>query len=358
MGATHVRVGSAIFGARGLSVYRSGWRGGLPGGLERTRRRAMPASSGCLRRSWSARRCGRAARAAAAACGASWRCAAPRAARRRRARSRARRRPRSPWWLMVERTPALDHRSRSCCDRASPAAERVLPPASLVGRSATGTSRKFMRVGSGTPAPKANTSRGAERRDEDEQAGAGVRHRRADQRLVAVVRQPHHEHRAALGDDGGVDLGRALRDEAEEHAVLAAFLGDARQRAPRRPEADLACRPARSGAPPRRRTAAARRRRSTGRSRTPCGDSTETTESTTSAGKPASCMMVIGLPLRRHPEQVAQNFRHGVAADSGVLEHEGVARVVAEGLDALRAACCRSCATSGSPACPCGRRSP
>ena len=67
----------------------------------------------------------------------------------------------------------------------------------------------------------------------------GVRHRRADQRLVAVVRQPHHEQRAALGDDGGVDLGRALRHEAEEHAVLAAFLGDARQRAPGRAEADL-----------------------------------------------------------------------------------------------------------------------
>ena len=40
----------------------------------------------------------------------------------------------------------------------APAAMRVLPPASLVGRSAAGTSRNFIRVGSGTPAPNANTS--------------------------------------------------------------------------------------------------------------------------------------------------------------------------------------------------------
>ena len=44
--------------------------------------------------------------------------------------------------------------------------------------------------------------------------------------------------------------------------------------------------------------------------------------------------MVIGLPLRRQPEQVAEDFRHGVAADIGVLEHEGVARMIAERLDA------------------------
>ena len=39
------------------------------------------------------------------------------------------------------------------------ATTRVLPPASLVGRNATGNSRNFIRVGSGTPAPNANTSR-------------------------------------------------------------------------------------------------------------------------------------------------------------------------------------------------------
>ena len=62
--------------------------------------------------------------------------------------------------------------------------------------------------------------------------------------------------------------------------------------------------------------------------------STDTTESTTSAGKPASCMMVIGLPFGRQAEQLAEDFRHGVAADIGVLEHEGVARMIAEGLNA------------------------
>ena len=62
--------------------------------------------------------------------------------------------------------------------------------------------------------------------------------------------------------------------------------------------------------------------------------STDTTASTTSAGKPASCMIVIGLPFGRQPEQLAEDLRHGVAADIGVLEHEGVARVVAHRLDA------------------------
>mgnify|MGYP003693554559 CR=1 FL=1 len=33
-------------------------------------------------------------------------------------------------------------------------------------------------------------------------------------------------------------------------------------------------------------------------------------------------------------EQMADHFRHGVAADIGVVEHEGVARIVAHGLDA------------------------
>ena len=33
---------------------------------------------------------------------------------------------------------------------------------------------------------------------------------------------------------------------------------------------------------------------------------------------------------------MAQHFRHGVAADIGVLEHEGVARMIAERLDALK----------------------
>ena len=80
---------------------------------------------------------------------------------------------------------------------------------------------------------------GAERRNEGEQACRRIRHRRSDQILVVVVRQPHHEQRAALGDDFGVDLGRALGHEPEKDAVFAAFFGDARQSAAGRPEADL-----------------------------------------------------------------------------------------------------------------------
>ncbi len=36
----------------------------------------------------------------------------------------------------------------------------------------------------------------------------------------------------------------------------------------------------------------------------------------------------------RQPEQMADDFRHGVAADIGIVEHEGIAGVVAHGLDA------------------------
>ena len=189
-----------------------------------------------------------------------------------------------------------------------------------------------MRVGSGTPAPNANTSPVPSDGMNDSRLGAGVGHRRADQRLVAVVRQPHHEQRAALGDDGRVDFGRTLRHEAEEHAVLAAFLGDARQRAAGRAEADFLV----GGRIAVRLLADEQQRRG---AVTPQAEveghahSTETTESTTSAGKPASCMMVIGLPSVGMPEQMAEHLRHGVAADSGVLEHEGVARMIAEGLD-------------------------
>ncbi len=145
----------------------------------------------------------------------------------------------SPLWLMVDARQRSMTESIMSRSGDAPAAMRVLPPASLVGRSAAGTSRNFIRVGSGDAGAEREHLAGAERGNEGQHARAGVRDRRADQRLVAVVRQPHHEQRAALGDDVGVDLGRPLRHEAEEHAVLAAFLGDARQRAPGRAEADL-----------------------------------------------------------------------------------------------------------------------
>ena len=71
-----------------------------------------------------------------------------------------------------------------------------------------------------------------------EQIGGGVGNGRAQDGLVAIIRHAHGEQRAALGEDGRVELGRTLRHEAEKHAVFAAFLGDARDGAAGRAEAD------------------------------------------------------------------------------------------------------------------------
>ena len=80
----------------------------------------------------------------------------------------------------------------------------------------------------------------SERGNEGQQVCRGVRDRRAQQRLVALVGQAHREQRVALGNDGGVEFGGTLRHEAEIDAVFAAFLGDARDRLAGRPEADAA----------------------------------------------------------------------------------------------------------------------
>ena len=71
---------------------------------------------------------------------------------------------------------------------------------------------------------------GSERGNERQQVGRGVGDRRAQQRLVAIVGEPHRKQRVALGNDGGIEFGGALGDEAEIDAVFAAFLGDARDR--------------------------------------------------------------------------------------------------------------------------------
>ncbi|MFK4656376.1 hypothetical protein ABIF97_006310 [Bradyrhizobium japonicum] len=62
--------------------------------------------------------------------------------------------------------------------------------------------------------------------------------------------------------------------------------------------------------------------------------STETTESMTSAGKPGELHHRHRLAVGGQAEQMADHLGHGVAADIGVVEHEGVAWVVADGLDA------------------------
>ena len=69
--------------------------------------------------------------------------------------------------------------------------------------------------------------------------------------------------------------------------------------------------------------------------------STTTTASTTSTGKPASCMHGHRLAVRLEAEQMAEDFGHRVAADIGVLEHEGVARIVAQRVRCAKSACGR-----------------
>ena len=132
---------------------------------------------------------------------------------------------------------------------------------------------------------------------------------------------------------GSSSAGRCVIS-AEEDAVFAALLGDARDRLAGRAETERAV--GRRVAmrflahdQQRQRAVAPQRR-----NRRPCGSSTETTESTTSAGKPASCMMVIGLPFGGRRKSSRERLHHRVAADIGVVEHEGVARIVARGLDA------------------------
>ena len=126
----------------------------------------------------------------------------------RRARSRVRRRPRRPDLCYGRGTPALDHRIDHvavwrCAGRDAGVA------AGLAGRPLR---RRHLAEFHPCRQWHAGAERehlaGAEQRNEGQHARAGVRDRRADQRLIAVVRQPHDEHGAALGDDVGIDPGR------------------------------------------------------------------------------------------------------------------------------------------------------
>ena len=173
----------------------------------------------------------------------------------------------------------------------------------------------------------------AERGHEGEQVGGGVRYGRAQQRLVAVVGHAHREQRAALGDDRRIELGRTLRDEAEIDAVLAALLGDAGDRAPRRTEAGGAV----GGGvavglfanEQQRRGAVAPQAEIEGHA------AEHRHHRVDHLGRETGELHDRHrLAVGRQPEQLADRFRHRVAADIGVLEHEGVARVVADRLDA------------------------
>src|SRR5690606_38707578 len=66
-----------------------------------------------------------------------------------------------------------------------------------------------------------------ERRDRVEETARAFGHRRLHERLVAVVVEAHRDDRAALRQHAFGKVRRALRDQAEADAVLAAFLGDA-----------------------------------------------------------------------------------------------------------------------------------
>src|SRR6185312_7992699 len=66
----------------------------------------------------------------------------------------------------------------------------------------------------------------AQGRDRVEEAARAFGHRGADAGLVAVVVQTHRDDRAALRQDAFGKIRRTLRDEAERHAILTAFLGD------------------------------------------------------------------------------------------------------------------------------------
>src|SRR3954471_3284003 len=66
----------------------------------------------------------------------------------------------------------------------------------------------------------------AKRRDDVEEAARAFRHGRLDEMLVALVVEPHRDDRAALREHALGKVRRTLRDQAERHAVLTAFLGD------------------------------------------------------------------------------------------------------------------------------------
>ena len=136
-----------------------------------------------------------------------------------------------------------------------------------------------------------------------------------------------------MRQDGGVELGRALRHQAEIDAVFAAFLGNARHRLAGRTKTDAAI-----GCGVAMRFLAHEQQR-----RHAVAPQAEVERHAAQhrhhrihhLGREAGELHDGHRPaIGGQPEQIADHFRHGVAADIGVVEHEGVARVVAHGFDA------------------------
>ena len=174
---------------------------------------------------------------------------------------------------------------------------------------------------------------GAERGDEGDEIGRRVGDRRAQQRLVAVVDHAHREQRAALGNDGRIELGRPLGDEAEADAVLAPFLGDAQQGAAGRREADGAV----GGRVAVRLFADEQHRhRPVAPQAEVEGEAAEQADDRVDDLDRQAGELQHGqrLAVRLEAEQIGEDLAHRVAADIGVLEHERVTRVVAQPVDA------------------------
>src|SRR3984885_11597379 len=174
---------------------------------------------------------------------------------------------------------------------------------------------------------------GAERGNERQQVGGGVRDRRAQQRLGALVGEAHREQRVALGNDGGVEFGRTLGDEPEIDPVFAAFLGDTRDGLAGRPEADVAV----GGGVTVSLFADEQQRRDAvaPQPEIECHAAQHRAHGIDDLGREAGELHDGHRPaVGRQPEQMADDFGHGIAADIGVIEHERVTRIVAHGLDA------------------------
>ncbi len=174
---------------------------------------------------------------------------------------------------------------------------------------------------------------GTERGNERQQVCRGIGDRRTQQCLVAFVGQPHRKQGIALGNDGGIEFGGTLGDEAEIYAVFAAFLGDARDRLARRSKTDAAIgRGVAMGlfADEQHRRNAVAPQAEIERHAAQHGD-----HGVDDFGGEAGKLHDGHRPaIGRQPEQITDHFRHGVAADIGVIEHERIARIVAHGFDA------------------------
>ena len=172
--------------------------------------------------------------------------------------------------------------------------------------------------------------------------------------LVAVVRHAQREHGVALGQDGRVDLRRALRDDAQRRAVLAAFLGDlgdgalAGLEAERRIGRHVAVRffaDQRDG-----HLAFAPQREVEGHAAEHRDDDVD--DFRRQAGEFQNGDRLV---VDRHAEDAAQDLRHAVV-DGQRAEHEAVAAVLRDRVDAvLELAVGREIAAC-SRACPCARR--